>query len=306
MLLPFLPLYQSLGEVTVDPSSLHPPVAMAVGYRTPLSKELVVAFRKQVLVVVTQSLRVLCYDHNLRVLWSQPLAPHFPELPGRQEVVVYVGSQSVSKDDQGLVVVGAGAAPTDIAERRLRDIVDEQEIVTENLLEMHAKGRSKDAPLQDIEGSTRHFAYFAFEGKTGQLRWKHSAEKFRKALEESDLTLHAFHRAAEEIAKGASSSADRSRLPSVASNVLVAHLESGVEILHLYTGRPLCRLPLPAHRLHSDLDGDGVVESLSARGGDPESDAALLEGMEHARHAHALPCSLRATAGVPPRLTLFQ
>lgn len=74
MLLPFLPLYQSLGEVTVDPSSLHPPVAMAVGYITPLSKELVVAFRKQVLVVVTQSLRVLCYDHNLRVLWSQPLA----------------------------------------------------------------------------------------------------------------------------------------------------------------------------------------------------------------------------------------
>ena len=45
-------------------------VAMAAGYIDPLPAELVVALRKQVLVAVTSNWQVMCFDHNLRLLWE--------------------------------------------------------------------------------------------------------------------------------------------------------------------------------------------------------------------------------------------
>lgn len=46
---------------------------LATGYITPQLRELVRAPRKQVVVVVTTDLRVICYDHNLRIVWEQDL-----------------------------------------------------------------------------------------------------------------------------------------------------------------------------------------------------------------------------------------
>lgn len=50
-----------------------------------------------------------------------------------------------------------------------------------------------------------------------------------------------------------------------APNVLVAHLEEGVEAVHLYSGRTLCKLHLPPAGLHADLDGDGVLDHAQVR-----------------------------------------
>jgi hypothetical protein len=44
----------------------------------------------------------------------------------------------------------------------------------------------------------------------------------------------------------------------------VAHLEEGLEAVHLYSGRTLCQLHLPAPGLHADLNGDGVLDHLQA------------------------------------------
>lgn len=49
---------------------------------------------------------------------------------------------------------------------------------------------------------------------------------------------------------------------SVAPNVLVAHLEEGIEAVHLYSGRTLCKLHLPSPGLHADLNGDGVLDHV--------------------------------------------
>ena len=51
-----------------------------------------------------------------------------------------------------------------------------------------------------------------------------------------------------------------------APNVLVAHLEEGIEAVHLYSGRTLCKLHLPPSGLHADLNGDGVLDHVQARG----------------------------------------
>lgn len=45
-------------------------VAMAAGYIDPPPAELVIALRKQVLVAVTSNWQVMCFDHNLRLLWE--------------------------------------------------------------------------------------------------------------------------------------------------------------------------------------------------------------------------------------------
>ena len=50
-----------------------------------------------------------------------------------------------------------------------------------------------------------------------------------------------------------------------APNVLVAHLEEGIEAVHLYSGRTLCKLHLPAPGLHADLNGDGVLDHVQVR-----------------------------------------
>jgi hypothetical protein len=45
-------------------------------------------------------------------------------------------------------------------------------------------------------------------------------------------------------------------------NVLVAHLKEGLEVVHLFTGRTLCKLHLPENGLHADINGDGLVDHV--------------------------------------------
>ncbi len=49
------------------------------------------------------------------------------------------------------------------------------------------------------------------------------------------------------------------------ANAVVADLGEGLEALHLYTGRPLCALTLPAPGLHADVNGDGVLDHVYVR-----------------------------------------
>lgn len=49
-------------------------------------------------------------------------------------------------------------------------------------------------------------------------------------------------------------------------NALVSHLHEGIEAVHIYTGRTLCKLHLPSPGLHVDLNGDGIVDHLQAYG----------------------------------------
>ena len=49
-------------------------------------------------------------------------------------------------------------------------------------------------------------------------------------------------------------------------NALVAHLSEGIEAINLYTGETICSLLLPSPGLHADLDGDGVLDHVTAIG----------------------------------------
>ncbi|KAL6769300.1 hypothetical protein ACKKBG_A30470 [Auxenochlorella protothecoides x Auxenochlorella symbiontica] len=89
----------------------------------------------------------------------------------------------------------------------------------------------------------------------------------------------------------------------VSPNVLVAHLREGIEVVHLFSGRVVCRLHLPSPGLHIDVNGDGVPDHIVARGGDPLED--VDEDESSAGHTHLGPCSAVARTGIPARAPLF-
>ena len=53
--------------------------------------------------------------------------------------------------------------------------------------------------------------------------------------------------------------------PELPANAVVADLGEGLEVLHLFTGRPVCALTLPAPGLHADVNGDGVLDHVYVR-----------------------------------------
>lgn len=50
-------------------------------------------------------------------------------------------------------------------------------------------------------------------------------------------------------------------------------IQEGIEAIHLYTGRTICKLHLPKDGLHADVNGDGVLDHAMAYGGNPQRNA---------------------------------
>lgn len=67
---------------------------------------------------------------------------------------------------------------------------------------------------------------------------------------------------AERAGKGRLRHAEGPTAGALPANVLVAHLEEGLEIVHLYSGRTVCKLHLPPGGLHTDLNADGVPDHI--------------------------------------------
>jgi hypothetical protein len=83
-------------------------------------------------------------------------------------------------------------------------------------------------------------------------------------------------------------------------NVLVSHTEDAMEVIHLFSGRPICRIPLDKNVLHVDLNGDGVVDHVHAIGGTPKLTTTHLVG-----HEKINACMARVTSGIPASVNLF-
>lgn len=82
-------------------------------------------------------------------------------------------------------------------------------------------------------------------------------------------------------------------------NVLVAHLRDGIEAVHLYTGRTMCKLFLPSPELHADINADGVIDHVSAVGW-------RSDGHAHANaQDRAAQCWATVTTGLPAREQLY-
>ena len=95
-------------------------------------------------------------------------------------------------------------------------------------------------------------------------------------------------------------------------NAIVAHLRDGLEILHLYSGRPLCRLTLKPGEVHVDLNGDGTIDHVEVLGGTHATGAqARTRNRAQGEHQHGnqeqqqSKCIAMVQSGIPPVRQLF-
>lgn len=189
-----------IGEVNLEANStvklagMHI-VALAAGYIDAPPAELVMAARKQVLVAVTSNWQVLCLDHNLKLRWETTILGGAHHKHARvREVAVHISNYTMRREDRGAVVVGGSIEMGDLTEED--PFSDELEIEQEIARLLHS-GKKEDE-LQDLNRETetkgvdisRHFSMYAFDGGTGNLRWKHEGEDFHKdAAELQDRTV---------------------------------------------------------------------------------------------------------------------
>lgn len=387
------------------------PVALATGHLEEQEHDFVHARRKQVIVVVTESWAVLCFDHNVKLLWEAHLDDHFPGHAELHEVAVAITPHNVREKDRGLVVVGGSVQLGKIGLRNgaVEEDLD-RELADADAAARHAERLGEGGALEEDGAATsdgrgtdtsRHFSYHAFNGGDGQRRWKHqgadyhrderevsealipqhnykldaaalagrhvgevSCRDYREAVLRQlphkwtsvhDTRLDVVHfekharqahaaplrgpgaaggdpggrdprlhhgvdpdnRAAQALQRAAGWA--RAPVPAAGGegggaarrarrherrgpkNALVAHLEEGIEIVHLFTGRTICKLLLPAPGLHADLNADGVIDHVQAFGGNPHSDSHFA-----AHHGQEVPgCWAVATSGLPVREQVF-
>lgn len=97
------------------------------------------------------------------------------------------------------------------------------------------------------------------------------------------------------VTSKASGAADTQR-GAMPPNVIVAHIREGIEVVHLYTGRVLCRIALQPGLLHADLNGDGVVDHIVTRGGNPG--VGVARGGAKGRGRADSNCYVSVTSGI--------
>ncbi len=348
----------------VPPSPSAPPpylLGVWLGYVDSYSESVA---RSRLFIAVSSSGEVFCVDTaTRRTLWSRNIADLDADgdrgaaVGGATiaEVSALINPHPMRTNDTGVVVV---------AVRRVSS--------------------SPDASGDDntVRAPTSHLSYFAFSGRTGALRWRHSSSDFLSPSSSpvsSASVLHEQHSVhtgevewrnyrhdviaamphswythldtrltlaqvtppnragqrstSKQAADKASSSvraASRATqmLPSSLSvhtaakqahddsehiehpNAIVAHTRDGIEVLALYTGRPITHLPLEAQQTHADINADGVIDHLTVirplpGAGAGGVDDGALSPSSSSWQSQLTPCLAVVSSHIPPSAELF-
>ena len=137
--------------------------------------------RQQFIVVIFKSWQVLCFDHQLRLQWETS-ASRIQSILSigvlvHREVAAMVSSISIVPGDRGAIIVGGSMGLRDgvddgtfeISGARVQEDTDASDSFdhqSEILLQ-----KTRDVYYSKVERAER-FMYFAFDGRTGAVRWK--------------------------------------------------------------------------------------------------------------------------------------
>ncbi|KAM7252154.1 hypothetical protein ACFE04_024037 [Oxalis oulophora] len=129
--------------------------------------------RKQVLVVVTSGWSVMCFDHNLKKLWEKSLQEDFPHNAHHREIAISISNYTLRHGDSGIVLIGGRM------EMQPHIFLDpfEEIAMAEKNAEQHRRSAGEKEPSEN-SGTVdlRHFAFYAFAGRSGVLRWSRKNE----------------------------------------------------------------------------------------------------------------------------------
>lgn len=86
-------------------------------------------------------------------------------------------------------------------------------------------------------------------------------------------------------------------------NVIVAHTSKGIEVVALRTGTAVTSLALSKGRSYTDLDGDGIVDTIVVL--EKEMDVSVHGRSVSDIEDNLQHCTILVTSGLPPRSKLF-
>lgn len=171
------------------------PVALGSGY---IDVESGVK-RHKVIVVLTEGWVVMCFDHKLNLMWeSHPVDNPDPSL-FHTEASILIDPTPLSNGDRGVIIVGGRKdIITQTSEKVSHEHFDKDEfkvsqgqinkirdeaLENENLRPPKIRNLAginddDDDSKNNAREELNHFSYYAFEGHTGALRWKHEPGDF--------------------------------------------------------------------------------------------------------------------------------
>ncbi|CAJ2646478.1 unnamed protein product [Trifolium pratense] len=181
-----------LAEVSLLPDKVRVmsgrrPVAMATGY---IDRYKIGQPHKQVLVVVTSGWFVMCFDSNLQKLWENNLQEDFPHNAHHREVSISVSNYTLKHGDTGLIIVGGRM------EMQPHIFMDPFEEIGmgARFAEQHRRSATeKEASENTGTVDLRHFAFYAFAGRSGVERWSRKNEFECREFRESILGVMPHH-----------------------------------------------------------------------------------------------------------------
>lgn len=141
--------------------------------------------QKQVLVVVTSGWSVMCFDHNLKKLWETNLQEDFPNSAHHREISISISNYTLKHGDAGLVIVGGRM---EMQPHMHADPFEEIKIVEENA-EQHRRSANEKEASENSTTNLRHFAFYAFAGRTGTLRWSRKNENIEAHSSEASQLI---------------------------------------------------------------------------------------------------------------------
>ncbi|XP_011046143.1 PREDICTED: uncharacterized protein LOC105140841 [Populus euphratica] len=128
---------------------------------------------KQVLVVVTSGWSVMCFDHNLKKLWETNVQEDFPHNAHHREIAISISNYTLKHGDTGLVIIGGRM---EVQPHNYLDPFEEIGMAEKNA-EQHRRSASEKEPSENSGTvNLRHFALYAFAGRTGTVRWSRKNE----------------------------------------------------------------------------------------------------------------------------------
>ncbi|XP_019863012.1 PREDICTED: uncharacterized protein LOC109591820, partial [Amphimedon queenslandica] len=143
-------------------------VAMTTGFLQPYQS--VVQVRKQVIAVLYSDWTLSCYNHNLKLMWSQKL--NKKEIPIASEASLLVSAISIKKSPAGVILVG-GRINGNYDNNNNNDNIGGDS----DKRRMRRGAEQEKMEHQKLE-SLGHYCTYAVSGKTGELLWKHEPGDF--------------------------------------------------------------------------------------------------------------------------------
>lgn len=142
--------------------------------------------QKQVLVVVTSGWSVMCFDHNLKKLWETNLQGDFPHNAHHREVAISISNYTLKHGDAGLVIVGGRM---EMQPHLYIDPFEGIGVAARDAEQHRRSANEKEASENSGAVDLRHFAFYAFAGRTGLHRWDRKSENIQAQTSDASLLM---------------------------------------------------------------------------------------------------------------------